>query len=353
MLVLLQGLVALVGRYASTILNTVFGWATILLFGKVRQDRQIYLSIVTFGAVLWLILVAGIAFPRVASFILAFVTIPKSIDKNWIRLAMLGGALLLPAAVGAVSVYLLEPEGRPKTFGEKLKFYLKGYPYTLGLALTMVIMVGVAPVMKLKDLARKWQTTHVPVLIDEKKYQKVVDEIRSLLEQGGYRTEPRPATRMIRWPSKILAALAGNTVSQFISSRLVSLQNRTIELLLHPSDLIIRGVEEDMIRVHMLITRFLPFTSAFGTWDKDANLFEQRLKEIWAGVKDHKTWEASFKKLEELDRQLEKKHFPYEELEILYRERIQVELSLSKENFQIETAAQRPLNPYLKKRASV
>ena len=33
----------------SKLLNTAFGWATTLLFGKVPSDRQIYLSLINFS----------------------------------------------------------------------------------------------------------------------------------------------------------------------------------------------------------------------------------------------------------------------------------------------------------------
>ncbi len=66
-MVLVQGLLALVTRQASKLLNTAFGWATMLLFGQVPQDRQLALSAITFGSVLWLTVLIGIAFPRSAS----------------------------------------------------------------------------------------------------------------------------------------------------------------------------------------------------------------------------------------------------------------------------------------------
>ncbi len=39
----LQAVLALITRQAGRILNTVFGWATMLLFGKVPQDKQLLL----------------------------------------------------------------------------------------------------------------------------------------------------------------------------------------------------------------------------------------------------------------------------------------------------------------------
>jgi hypothetical protein len=41
---LIQGLIAALLRSAGKILNTAFGWATMTLFGRVPQERQVYLS---------------------------------------------------------------------------------------------------------------------------------------------------------------------------------------------------------------------------------------------------------------------------------------------------------------------
>src|SRR6059058_1659812 len=110
---IVQALLALVFRSAGRLLNTAFGWATIMLFGKVPQDRQIYLSIIAFGSVAWIVAVLGIVFPSFATFLLAFVTLPSWVDRTWVRLAMLAAAAAIPLVVGVVSTRMLAPEQRP------------------------------------------------------------------------------------------------------------------------------------------------------------------------------------------------------------------------------------------------
>src|SRR5688572_16326656 len=100
---IIQGVLAMVTRSAGKVLNTAFGWATIMLFGKVSQDRQIYLSTITFGSLVWIIVVAGIAAPELGVFLLSFVNLPEWINENWVRLAMLAAAALVPLVIGALS----------------------------------------------------------------------------------------------------------------------------------------------------------------------------------------------------------------------------------------------------------
>src|SRR5207253_9398010 len=95
-MVIIQALLAYLARSAGKILNTAFGWATVMLFGQVPQERQIYLSIIAFGSVAWIVAVAGVLEASVATFLFAFVTVPALLDKRWIRLGMNCGAAGVP-----------------------------------------------------------------------------------------------------------------------------------------------------------------------------------------------------------------------------------------------------------------
>src|SRR3954453_21293577 len=123
---LVQALLALVFRSAGRLLNTAFGWATIMLFGRVPQDRQIYLSIIAFGSVGWIVAVLGIVFPSFATFLLAFVTLPPWVDHTWIRLVMLAAAAVIPMVVGVVSTRMLAAEQRPVGASANAIAILKG-----------------------------------------------------------------------------------------------------------------------------------------------------------------------------------------------------------------------------------
>src|ERR1051326_3960615 len=96
----IQGILAGILRSAGKVLNTAFGWATVMLFGRVPQDRQIYLSAISFGAVIWIVVIFGIAFPGFGAWLLTMAKPPRWVDRNWIRLAMLACAVVIPPLVG-------------------------------------------------------------------------------------------------------------------------------------------------------------------------------------------------------------------------------------------------------------
>src|SRR3954464_9718970 len=84
---IIQALLTMLFRQMGRVLNTAFGWATTLLFGQVPEKRQTYLSAIALGSGLWLVVVLGIAFPRLGAFLLAFVPLPEW-ASGWVRLVM-------------------------------------------------------------------------------------------------------------------------------------------------------------------------------------------------------------------------------------------------------------------------
>ena len=124
-------LFAFIGRQLGRVLTIAFNWATIVLFGRVPQDRQLYLSGMALTALLWPIVLAGIAFPSFATFLLGFFTVPDWASP-WVRLAMLVLAIVLPLVNGALSARLPDEAKRPR--GRALATtVLRGYPNSLAL----------------------------------------------------------------------------------------------------------------------------------------------------------------------------------------------------------------------------
>lgn len=310
---LVQALLAMVFRSAGKLLNMAFGWATVLLFGRVPEDRQIYLSGVAFGSVLWLVALVGLAFPTVGSFLVAFVSPPEWL-KPWIRIGMLVGVIVIPALVGWLSTRLVDPAQRPST----PRAIVRGYPYTVGLALTLLIMTVFAPIMKVRDLVRRWTTEHIPVIIVPEHYAAVVDEVRRALEVGGLPTTPQPASWMLRAPTTILTWFAGRSLggSDIPLQRLVGPKS---QILLHPSDLVLSGREPDAAHARAVLAERLTSTHAYLTWTKESNEVEDQLRLVWAALKEHRGTEAA-DQLTAIERKLHALTVSYEEWEVLFRQ---------------------------------
>ena len=323
-MVVVQALLAMVFRSAGRLLNTAFGWATIMLFGRVPQDRQIYLSLVSFGSVIWLIALFSIAFPSVGTFVLSFVPLPEWVDKKWVRLAMLAVAIILPAIVGVLATRLVDEDKRPKGTGATLKLILRGYPYTVGLALTLILMTIFAPILKVRDMIRRWSTQHVPVMVEPADYPQVVDHLEHALHEGGIETKRGRPSWMLRFPTRLLGWFAGSAVGDLVAESLTRLYAPNAEILLHPSDMVISGREQDAARMRAVIAERLTFTRAYLTWDKEANEIEDSLRRIWEGLGSGSGREA-LAQIRAIDAKIQKLALPYEEWEVLFRQRLQVE----------------------------
>lgn len=329
---IVQAVLALIFRSAGKLLNTAFGWATVMLFGKVPQDRQIYLSIIAFGSVAWIVSVLGILFPSFASFLLAFVPVPAWIDKEWVRLAMLGAAVLIPLVVGVISTRMLAAEQRPKGAAANMIAACKGYPYTVALALTLILMTALAPIIKVRTMLKRWSTRHIPVIVESPHYLEVVSQIEQALDRGGFEVERRPASWMMRLPTKVLTALAGGAVDDLVADELTELRSPKIEVLLHPSDLVVNGSEKSAARAHAIIAEQLAFSPAYMTWTKEANEIEDRLRKIWITLRQQSDRPGMLNRLTSrlvaVEHDLRTIEISFDEWDVLFREKLMMERAL-------------------------
>jgi hypothetical protein len=328
---MLQALFAVIGRLAGRILNTLFSWATVSLFGKVPEDRQVYLSIIAFGSVAWMIVLLGIAFPDLASFLIAFIPLTEWVDDTVVRIIMLLCALLIPLIIGALSLKMVSAANRPSGVAARAKVVVKGYPYTLGLALTFLMMLVFGPIMKLRTMFRRQTTQHIAVVVEAEDYLTMLEEVQRTLAANGWKTERRKPHWMLRLPTQVFTTLTGGVIENLVADNLTTLQGDEIAVTLHPSDLVLRGQEEEVIRARAIITQQLAHTGAYMTWTKEANELEDRMRALWIEAQERRD-PAQYRKalatLEGIEQELESTIVSYEEWEVLFREKLMLETRL-------------------------
>ena len=109
---ILAALVAFGSRFASKVLTTALGWASTLLFGRVPASRQILLLGITFGSVIWLVMLAGFIVPDLGTFLLLLIPPQDFVPDQVIRLIMLVGVIVVPGVVGLLTLALTAKEER-------------------------------------------------------------------------------------------------------------------------------------------------------------------------------------------------------------------------------------------------
>src|SRR6186997_2007566 len=317
-------LLAFLGRQLGRLVQMVFGWAAILLFGRVPQSKQMLLTGVTFGSVIWVVTLIGILVPDIGAFLIALVPAPDAVKEDWIRLAMIVLAILLPLGIGVAGLFLMDADDRPSGIGGKAVQVLRGYPYAAVLALVLLFLIVVAPIYKLRTIVKRWSDAHVPIVIQPGGYDEVADQVEGALDAAGLDLSPRRAPKALEAPSRLLAAVGGASVRRLVPDQLLMLASAELEVVLHPSDVAIAGTKQAVAGARAAIADRLVETEAHLTISAEAQVIEDALRAARKGT----TKQSIPAVLDAIDQQLARLVVPFEEWEVLYRQRLQLERDL-------------------------
>ena len=349
---ILAGLFGVLGRFAGKLLTTTLGWASVLLFGRVPQDRQVVLAVVTFGSLVWAVAVLGVIVPYVGAFLLAAVPTPDLIGESWLRLAMLILAIGLPAAVGVATVFVVEPARRPK--GRALvEQVVRGYLLSPVLAFTLILLAAVGVARFVHHLALRWSDAHIPIVIRPGGYDRVLVDLERALDDAGLDVGRQPAPTILALPGRMLGAIAGPGIRSLVPDTLMELRGRGLEIGLYPSDIAIAGDKLSVARARAAIASRLTATAASMTTSAEAQEIEARLERLSAArvaggtpggdaaglappadatspaLPSHVGRPLDpVAELRAIDEALAVLTVPQDEWEVLYRERLQVERDL-------------------------
>src|SRR5687768_2877914 len=328
---ILAALFAFGSRFVGKILTTALGWASTLLFGRVPASRQYLLLGITFGSVIWIVLLAGVLFPDVGLFLLAFVPEQDIVPEDVIRLIMLVGALVVPAVIGALTLMLATPADRSaRRIAESL---IRGYPLTVLLSVLLIFLAGLAIFRKAQSVAKRWTDAHVPLVIEPGMYDEVASDLDRALETAGIEVKATNAPAAMSKPAKWLAAVAGGSAASLVPEKLIQLDGKDLDILIYPMDLLISGKPRLVARARAAMASRLTTSAAHLTISAEAQAVEDRLGALArpaAATLDHppRFDDAAAAEFAAIDDQLSTLDIPYEEWEVLYRQRLQVERDL-------------------------
>jgi hypothetical protein len=326
---ILATLLALGSRFAGKVLTTTLGWAGTLLFGRVPASRQYGVLAITFGSVIWLVLLLGIAVPDVGAFLLLLVPPQQFVPESAIRLAMLIGALIVPALVGGLVLWLSPPVSRHGRAA--VVTVLRGYPLTALLAVLLIFLAGLAVWRRARSFARRWTDAHVPMVVKAGSYDAVAADLDTALSAAGLDVAPRPAPAAMSMPARWLAAVAGGA-GDLVPDHLVQLHGPALDILVYPSDLLISGRPRDVARARAAMASRLVTAAAYLTTTTEGQAIEDRLATLArppdADSRPPRFDDRARAELEAIDGQLATAPVSYEEWEVLYRQRLQVERDL-------------------------
>jgi len=326
---LLAALIALGSKFAGKVLTTALGWAATLLFGRVPADRQILLVGITFGSVIWLALLVGVLVPDVGTFLLLLVPAQDFIPESVIRLLMLAGAIIVPGVVGGLTLALRR--GGERTTRSVVEGVARGYPLTVLLAVLLLFLAGLAVWRKVTSVARGWSDAHVPIVITGGAYDEVAADLDAAVTAAGLEVDPRAAPRSMSAPARWLASIAGGGPGDLVPERMVQLDGKDLDILIYPMDLLISGKPALVARARAAMASRLTTSAAHLTVSAEAQAIEDRLAGLGRPHGDGEPPqfdETAAVAFAAIDEDLARIEIPYEEWEVLYRQRLQVERDL-------------------------
>jgi hypothetical protein len=273
----------------------------------------------------------GVLIPDVGAFLLLLIPPQGYVPEAVIRLLMLIGVLVVPGVVGAMTLLLTTGEAR--TPRSVIGAIARGYPLTLLLAALLVFLAGLAIWRKGTSLARRWNDAHVPMVVKPGAYEQVAHDLDEALSAAGLDLAAGDAPASMSLPAKWLTAVAGRSSSSLVPDRMVRLRGDDLDILIDPMDVLIAGKGPDVVRARAAIASRLTTSAAHLTVSAEAQAVEDRLARVAGARNDGGSTrpvfdDAAAAEFADIDRTLATIRIPYEEWEVLYRQRLQVERDL-------------------------
>ena len=326
---ILQALISLITRSAGKILNAIFGWAVLALFGQTTPKEQTMLSAVVAAAAAWPLLVLGIVVPRVTLFVVSFVPLSKSVPSLWLRIIWIALALLVPVVVGSVIASRSPSSSLPEP---RWKKFLRGFQVTFALAVAFLLMLIVAPGLKLANAVKGRIDVRLPLLAKKGAGPELVDALVAALAAAGIplRAGDPPWTMVA--PAGVLRTLGGRAFAAFVSEKTLYHHGDGLQLNLNPNELLLRGKPDRVVRAQTLAQEVIAPRAALMTMNAEARVLEQQIKRVWAVYAEdpehHRESRALESRVGEIARELSRRDLPFDEWQIVYRELLQLDRAL-------------------------
>ena len=303
------------------------GWATSLYFGQVpgRQGRM--LSVVSLVAAGWVIVIVGFAVPiLIGAALEATGVIAENFDVEVIHyLGLLAAVVGIPPLVAAITVWGEFHDDR--SVATWLRLVPMSYPSTAMLGASVLQMVAFTPVLLIQRWRRRRKYVQVSLVMregsdDDALVEALIDALSSIGIEDVRVTE---ASGPKVWPMRTVGFAAEHLLGAVVRGEPMRLSAGEIEIYAYATNVSIQGPKEGTYRVRAAIQRRLGFGDAYLTWNDDAQGIEDAL--IAAHDDARGDVPRLRARLDEIQERMDTASLNSEEWNVLYRRRLQVELT--------------------------
>lgn len=318
-----EAIFAFLRRSLGSILRAMFGWATLALFGEVREKERTFLTIVVAAAAFWPLLLVGTIFPRQAALLLAVMPVPKGAPEEIVRGVWIALTLVIPAGVGWALMRRYRGGGGERgTRRDWWRALLLGFPTTLGLGLGFLFVCVAIPARKVRALVSGLREEHVAMAIEPDDYKETVAQLREALARGGVLVVPARPPWGTRALGRLLHVFAGAVLKKYQPKSLEFLHSPEVALTFYPNGVRVYGRERSVARTQALLVESATATPALLSMTAEAQEIEKRIKALWGRRNDKR--DALDGELGEVARELAETPLGFQDWETLYRELLQV-----------------------------
>jgi len=308
-------------RRIGTLVQALFGWSVTALFGRLPKMKQLAVSVTLLLALVWPLLVAGIFFPQVASWALAFLPLHDWLDDTVLRLVWGALALVVPPCVGLITRYVADARSLR---GGVLRTTLAGYPVTIGYCLALLITVVTVPLVKLAATARRWSDDHVYVQSRPGEYNKAIHSVAEAFALAGLVPQMEPIPTHLSLATELLKWFARSALGPILPERPQRVHAQGVEAFLYPSDLLLRGEAQLVGRVRAMLTRTELERYAYLVSEPAAQKIQDELARVWDALRRHEHPQDARKVVElrlgEIYREMNRLRIPFDDWALLERQ---------------------------------
>jgi uncharacterized membrane protein YqjE len=325
------------------------------LFGQTSGREKIWLSGLVAAAAAWPILLLGVAWPRIATAVLAFVPLPTAVPQWAIRVVWILLAASVPFMVGLVVAGRSRgtpppvPGSSRRAAGAPLREsrgirLVRGVPITFAVAASFFLVFVTVPAQRVMSILRRRIDVHVPLVTDAQGYRQVASEIANVLFSHGFDVRPVTPPWWVTAPSRILLKLGGPAFRDYVPDQLSVLHGHRLDAVLYPNGLLLRGEAQDTAWAHGLVVEALSAAPAYQTFDPAAQDIERQIRSVWRVFRQNPTAHVGSSWLEgrlgEIAREIRELPVAYDEWQIVYRQVLQLGRALRGERQLLEEAGQ-------------
>lgn len=320
-------LLSFIGRKIGSIIQAIFGWSVTALFGKLPAKKQLAVTVALVLSIAWPLFVIGLFFPAVAGWALAFLPLESWLGPLPLRITWMVLAVIAPPIVG-----LLVRWASPSPKGTAFRSALTGYPLAVGFFVSFFVTAVTVPVVKIVTFFRRQTDTHVYVQPRAGQYHDVVRELAEACARAGLVPEIEPPPRSMMVATTVLRVLAKGAVSPIVAEELLSVKAEGLQMIVYPSDLLIRGEPKSVARVRAMMTRTDLDADAYLVGSEEGQrvqdelgrlldvirrheregmkvgaMAQQRLTEVWKGMNEMELPFEEWVMLESIARRVERR----------------------------------------------